>query len=87
MKILIKRPTLLINRRIVLLNILIILLTFSLASCKNRSKEKSEAELREMAAKICLNNIVLDSHIDWPEWLVYNPEDISGLWQRVILTW
>ena len=32
-----------------------------------------------MAQKICLNNIILDSHIDWPEWLVYNPEDISEL--------
>jgi len=74
-----KITTLIINRRIVLLNILIILLTISLASCKNRSKEKSEAELSEMAKKICLNNIILDSHIDWPEWLVYNPGDISGL--------
>ena len=79
MKILSKTPTLIINRRIVLLNILIILLTFSLASCKNRSKERSEAELSEMAMKICLNNIILDSHIDWPEWLVYNPVDISEL--------
>jgi membrane dipeptidase len=79
MKILSKTPTLIINRRIVLLNILIILLTISLASCKNSSKEKSEAEFSEMAMKICQNNIILDSHIDWPEWLVYNPEDISGL--------
>ena len=79
MKILSKTPTLIINRKIVLLDILIILLTISLASCKNRSKEKSEAEFSEMAMKICLNNIILDSHIDWPEWLVYNPEDITKI--------
>jgi membrane dipeptidase len=72
-------PIMIINRRIVLLNILIILLIISLASCKNRSKEKSEVELNEMAMKICQNNIILDSHIDWPEWLIYNPEDISEL--------
>jgi membrane dipeptidase len=30
-----------------------------------------------MALKICQNNIILDSHIDWPEYILDNPEDIS----------
>jgi membrane dipeptidase len=74
-----KTLKLIIIRRIVLLNIMIIHLIILPASCKNRSKEKSDAELREMAMKISLNNIILDSHIDWPEWIIDNPEDISEL--------
>ncbi len=60
------------------INILLILLIVSLPSCKNKHKEKSDEELREMALKICENNIILDSHIDWPEFILDNPEDISG---------
>ncbi len=30
-----------------------------------------------MALKICENNIILDSHIDWPEFILDSPEDIS----------
>jgi len=65
-------------RRTYLLNIISILLFFLLPSCKNEPKEKSDSELRKMALMICENNIILDSHIDWPEWLLANPEDISG---------
>lgn len=56
---------------------MIILLIVLLVSCKNNNNEKSEAELMERAMKICLNNIILDSHIDWPEWNLSNPVDIS----------
>lgn len=59
------------------INILLILLIVSLSSCKNKPKEKSDEELRQMALKICENNIILDSHIDWPEFILDNPEDIS----------
>jgi membrane dipeptidase len=59
-------------------NILIILLILFLPSCKNRNTGKSDEELRQMALKICENNIILDSHIDWPEFILDNPEDISG---------
>jgi len=37
----------------------------------------SDEELRQMALKICENNIILDSHIDWPEFVLDSPEDIS----------
>jgi membrane dipeptidase len=59
------------------LNILLILISISLLSCKNRSGEKTDEELRHQALKICENNLILDSHIDWPEWLLDYPEDIS----------
>jgi membrane dipeptidase len=49
-----------------------------LSSCKNVNKEISEEQLRQKAMKICENNIILDSHIDWPELIYENPEDISG---------
>lgn len=61
-----------------LLSIISILLIVFLASCKNRPKVKSDEELRQMSLKICENNIILDSHIDWPEQILDNPEDISG---------
>lgn len=58
--------------------ILFIIPIAALQSCRNRNNEKPDAELREMALKICEKNIILDSHIDWPEFILDNPEDISG---------
>ena len=49
-----------------------------LPSCKNKQMERSDKALRESALKICQNNLILDSHIDWPYWVMENPEDISG---------
>jgi membrane dipeptidase len=65
-------------KRINALNILFILLIAALPSCRTSNSQKSDAELREMALKICARNIILDSHIDWPEYILDNPEDISG---------
>ncbi|MCX6328246.1 MAG: dipeptidase [Bacteroidia bacterium] len=65
-------------RRINLKSILLILLIVIFPACKSRFKGKSDEELRQMAQKICDNNIILDSHIDWPEWIIDSPEDISG---------
>jgi membrane dipeptidase len=65
-------------RRVNLLNIILILLITLLPSCKNKNKERSEEELMKMAQNICETNIIIDSHIDWPEWIVNVPEDISG---------
>jgi membrane dipeptidase len=62
----------------IILIILISILQFAfLTSCKNRQKGKSDEDLRQMAQKICKDNIILDSHIDWPEWILSFPEDIS----------
>jgi membrane dipeptidase len=63
-------------RRMYIILILLLLLVLA-SSCKNKHKEKSDEELRQMAKKICENNIILDSHIDWPEMILDNPEDIS----------
>jgi membrane dipeptidase len=76
--------------RINLLNIILIMFITIHPSCKNMNKEpgtvsrvrarqsqKSDEELRQKAVKICENNIILDSHIDWPEFILDNPEDIS----------
>jgi membrane dipeptidase len=72
------------------MNIILIMFIVMLPSCKNTNKEpitisavrarrsqKSDEELRQTALKICQNNIILDSHIDWPEFILDNPEDIS----------
>jgi len=77
-------------RRINLIFIFLILLIVMLPSCKNSNKEpgtvsakrarrsqKSDEELRLTALNICQKNIILDSHIDWPEFILDNPEDIS----------
>ena len=64
-------------RRISMLNTLFILFVAVLVSCQTGNSKKSDAELREMALKICERNIILDSHIDWPEYILDNPEDIS----------
>lgn len=54
-----------------------ILLIIWLPSCKNGHKASSDEELRQMADRICKNNIILDSHIDWPEFILDDPENIS----------
>ena len=64
-------------RRINLIYILLILLFVLLSTCKSKSKERSDEELRQQAIKICENNIIIDSHIDWPERIFNNPMDIS----------
>jgi membrane dipeptidase len=59
------------------IRILLILLIVWLPSCKNGHKASSDEELRQMADRICKNNIILDSHIDWPEFILVYPENIS----------
>jgi|WetSurMetagenome_2_1015567.scaffolds.fasta_scaffold53067_2 membrane dipeptidase len=58
------------------IEILLILIIVSLTSCKSRHI-KSDEEFRQMAQKICERNIILDSHIDWPEFILDDPENIS----------
>jgi membrane dipeptidase len=59
------------------IRILLILLIVWLSSCKNGHKASSDEENRQMADRICKNNIILDSHIDWPEFILVYPENIS----------
>jgi membrane dipeptidase len=58
------------------LSILALLIFMLMPSCRN--SEKSDEALWKMAHKICEKNLILDSHIDWPEFLLDDPEDISG---------
>jgi membrane dipeptidase len=51
------------------------LLIVILPSCK--PKDKADEELKAKAVEICKNNIIIDSHIDWPEFILDDPEDIS----------
>jgi membrane dipeptidase len=64
-------------KRINLLKIILIMLIVMVPSCKNKNKEQSDEDIRLTAQKICDNNLILDSHIDWPEFILDNPEDIS----------
>ncbi|MFC2096504.1 dipeptidase [Bacteroidota bacterium] len=57
---------------IVILTACLIYLT---PSCN--TPNKSNEELLAQAQKISENNIILDSHIDWPSRLLENPDDIS----------
>ncbi|MDP4224303.1 MAG: dipeptidase, partial [Bacteroidota bacterium] len=45
--------------------------------CNHGGRARSDEELMRLAQKICERNIILDSHIDWPDWLLYNHQDIS----------
>jgi membrane dipeptidase len=46
------------------------------SSC-NQQMDKSEKTLRQKAQAICNNDLIIDSHIDWPLRLMTYPEDIS----------
>jgi membrane dipeptidase len=67
------------NSKISLLTFLSVLFVVLLPFCKNRQKDRSDEELMKIAKKICENNIIIDSHIDWPERILNIPEDISEL--------
>lgn len=75
MKIYLLTPSLVIKKS---LQIILILIVGFFSSCRNKQKQYSEEELRLKALNICENNIIIDSHIDWPEWILAYPEDISA---------
>lgn len=54
-----------------------ITIIFILSSCKSKTKEKTYDELWKIAHEICESNIILDSHVDWPDKHLSFPEDIS----------
>ena len=59
------------------LSVLTIVIILVATSCQSKSKDVSEQALMETALKICQDNIILDSHIDWPEKIYLDPADIS----------
>ncbi|MEZ4999635.1 MAG: dipeptidase [Bacteroidales bacterium] len=56
---------------------LLTLMIVAVISCKNKPGGLTDDQLMEKAVKICQDNIILDSHIDWPESVYSNPRDIS----------
>jgi len=64
-------------RKVTIVNIISILLIFIFSSFIIKYKGKSDNELWEIAFRICEKNIILDSHIDWPDKYLSFPEDIS----------
>lgn len=65
-------------RTLALLFISVVPVMITLSSCKNGKMSKDESALRARALSICKNNLLLDSHIDWPEKQLTDPEDIAG---------
>lgn len=72
----------LFGKRMSLLILISVLLVALMPSCKNRMNEKSDEELMKIAREISQKNLIIDSHIDWPEWLLHFPEDISKRTQQ-----
>lgn len=73
-----KNPIIQLLRKLaVRLIILLMPVMFSLQGCKNKQEQKSDEDILNQALKICENDIILDSHIDWPEWVLDYPENIS----------
>ena len=60
-----------------LLTIVYILIVVLLPSCKRRHRMSSDEKLMKTAQDICQKRIIIDSHIDWPEWVLNISEDIS----------
>lgn len=56
--------------------LLTIICSFIFTCCKN-SNDSFDKNLWKKASEICETNIILDSHIDWPDKHLLFPEDIS----------
>lgn len=70
------------GNKISLWTLVSVLFVALLPSCKNRLKEKSDEALMKMALEISQKNLIIDTHIDWPEWLLNFPGDISKRTQQ-----
>jgi membrane dipeptidase len=67
-----------VSDKVVAIWSLVILLSM-VPSCKNSPVKDSDIRLRQEAERICQTNLILDSHIDWPDFVLKNPKDISIL--------
>lgn len=63
------------DKVVVIFGLVILLLMAS--SCRNSPGKDPDIKLREEAERICQTNLILDSHIDWPDFVLANPKDIS----------
>ncbi len=53
------------------------ILVIMASSCRNSTGKDPDIKLKQEAERICQTNLILDSHIDWPDFVVANPKDIS----------
>ncbi len=65
-----------VSDKVVVICGLIILFVMAF-SCKNSPGKDPDIKLRQEAERICRTNLILDSHIDWPDFILGNPGDIS----------
>jgi membrane dipeptidase len=61
--------------RIVVFSALFVTTMLIVFACSKR--EFTEEQRMELALEICQDNLILDSHIDWPESVLLNPRNIS----------
>ena len=47
------------------------------SSCRNSPAKDPDLKLRQEAERISRTSLILDSHIDWPDFVLADPEDIS----------
>jgi len=47
------------------------------SSCRNSPAKDPDLKLRQEAERISRTSLILDSHIDWPDFVFADPEDIS----------
>jgi hypothetical protein len=65
-----------VSDKVVVICFLIIVIIMT-SSCRNSPGKDPEKKLRQEAERICQTNLILDSHIDWPDFVLANPKDIS----------
>lgn len=63
------------NKVIVIYSLILLLVMASY--CKISPGKDTDLRLRQEAERICQTNLILDSHIDWPDFVAANPNDLS----------
>lgn len=65
-----------VSEKVVVICSLVFLMAMA-TSCKNSSTKDPDIKLKQEAERICQTNLILDSHIDWPDIALNHPKDIS----------
>ena len=65
-----------VSGKVVVFCSLVILMAMT-SSCNNSPAKDPDIKLKQKAERICQTNLILDSHIDWPDAFLTHQEDIS----------
>lgn len=65
-----------VSDKVVVICSLLILMAMA-SSCKNSPGKDPDMKLRQEAERICRANLIVDSHIDWPDIALAHPGDLS----------